>query len=141
MPSDMWISLISIKVATLYFFATKIYFWILFQITFCSICFKIRGDVMTEQFDLETLKHIRNKLDYIYYIAKSNYNDNPELMDTIENLAQVSNMFTNIKIQELSKQVKTPSPQGYILSKLSNSYSRMKEYEKQKETDFPTWKL
>ncbi|MBT2726161.1 hypothetical protein ACSU6B_09275 [Neobacillus sp. C211] len=96
---------------------------------------------MTEQFDLETLKHIRNKLDYIYYIAKSNYNDNPELMDTIENLAQVSNMFTNIKIQELSKQVKTPSPQGYILSKLSNSYSRMKEYEKQKETDFPTWKL
>jgi response regulator RpfG family c-di-GMP phosphodiesterase len=96
---------------------------------------------MTEQFDLETLKHIRNKLDYIYYIAKSNYNDNPELMDTIENLALVSNMFTNIKIQELSKQVKTTSPQGYILSKLSNSYSRMKEYEKQKETDFPTWKL
>ncbi|MBT2699097.1 hypothetical protein J7E79_17040 [Bacillus sp. ISL-40] len=96
---------------------------------------------MTEQFDLETLKHIRNKLDYIYYIAKSNYNDNPELMDTIENLAQVSNMFTNIKIQELSKQVETTSPQGYILSKLSNSYSRMKEYEKQKETDFPTWKL
>lgn len=96
---------------------------------------------MTEQFDLETLKHIRNKLDYIYYIAKSNYNDNPELMDTIENLAQVSNMFTNIKIQELSKQVEIKSPQGYILSKLSNSYSRMKEYEKQKETDFPTWKL
>ncbi|MEH7377340.1 MULTISPECIES: hypothetical protein [Bacillaceae] len=96
---------------------------------------------MTEQFDLETLKHIRNKLDYIYYIAKSNYNDNPELMDTIENLAQVSNMFTNIKIQELSKQVEITSPQGYILSKLSNSYSRMKEYEKQKETDFPTWKL
>ncbi|MEH7479778.1 hypothetical protein V7157_01455 [Neobacillus drentensis] len=96
---------------------------------------------MTEQFDLETLKHIRNKLDYIYYIAKSNYNDNPELMDTIENLAQVSNMFTNIKIQELSKQVEITSPQGYILSKLSNSYSRMKAYEKQKETDFPTWKL
>ncbi|PGY11853.1 hypothetical protein [Bacillus sp. AFS031507] len=96
---------------------------------------------MTEQFDLETLKHIRNKLDYIYYIAKSNYNDNPELMDTIENLAQVSNMFTNIKIQELSKQIEITSPQGYILSKLSNSYSRMKEYEKQKETDFPTWKL
>ncbi|MEY2193939.1 hypothetical protein AB7942_14540 [Neobacillus sp. BF23-41] len=96
---------------------------------------------MTEQFDLETLKHIRNKLDYIYYIAKSNYNDNPELMDTIENLAQVSNMFTNIKIQELSKQVEITSPQGYILSKLSNSYSRMKEYEKKKEPDFPTWKL
>jgi hypothetical protein len=95
----------------------------------------------TDQFDIETLKHIRNKLDYIYYIAKSNYNDNPELMDTIENLAQVSNMFTNLKIQELSKQKETPSPQGYILSKLSNSYSRMKEYEKQKETDFPTWKL
>ncbi|MEH7504346.1 hypothetical protein V7152_20405 [Neobacillus drentensis] len=95
----------------------------------------------TEQFDIETLKHIRNKLDYIYFIAKSNYNDNPELMDTIENLAQVSKMFTNIKIQELSKQGETQSPQGYILSKLSNSYSRMKEYEKQKETDFPTWKL
>ena len=96
----------------------------------------------SDQFDIDTLKHIRNKLDYIYYIAKSNYNDNPELMDTIENLAQVSNMFTNLKIQELSKQQKEiPSPQGYILSKLSNSYSRMKEYEKQKETDFPTWKL
>ena len=95
----------------------------------------------SDQFDIDTLKHIRNKLDYIYFIAKSNYNDNPELMDTIENLAQVSNMFTNLKIQELSKQVETASPQGYILSKLSNSYSRMKEYEKQKETDFPTWKL
>jgi hypothetical protein len=62
-------------------------------------------------------------------------------MDTIENLAQVANMFTSIKIKEISKQVETTSPQGYILSKLSNSYSRMKEYEKQKETDFPSWKL
>lgn len=95
----------------------------------------------TEPFDIETLKGIRNKLDYIYIIAKSNYSDNPKLMDTIENLAQVSKMFTNIKIQELSKQIDTQSPQGYILSKLSNSYSRMKEYEKEKETDFPTWKL
>jgi hypothetical protein len=95
-------------------------------------------------FDIDTLKHISNKLDYIYSIAKSNYNDSPELMDTIENLAQVANMFTNIKIQELNnevKTVKTPSPQGYILSKLANSYSRMKEYEKGKEEDFPTWKL
>ncbi|MEH6957915.1 MULTISPECIES: hypothetical protein [Neobacillus] len=95
----------------------------------------------TDQFDIDTLKHIRNKLDYIYFIAKSNYNDNPELMDTIENLALISNMFTNVKIQELSKKKETSSPQGYILSKLSHSYSRMKEYEKQKETDFPTWKL
>jgi hypothetical protein len=95
----------------------------------------------TDQFDIDTLKHIRNKLDYIYFIAKSNYNDNPELMDTIENLAQVSTMLTNLKIQELSKQKETPSPQGYILSKLSHSYSRMKEYERKKETDFPTWKL
>ncbi|MEH7131264.1 hypothetical protein V7103_24110 [Neobacillus drentensis] len=95
----------------------------------------------TDQFDIDTLKHIRNKLDYIYFIAKSNYNDNPELMDTIENLALISNMFTNVKIQELSKKKETLSPQGYILSKLSHSYSRMKEYEKQKETDFPTWKL
>jgi hypothetical protein len=95
----------------------------------------------TDQFDIDTLKHIRNKLDYIYFIAKSNYNDNPELMDTIENLAQVSTMFTNLKIQELSKQKETQSPQGYILSKLSHSYSRMKEYERKKETDFPTWKL
>jgi hypothetical protein len=95
----------------------------------------------TEQFDIETLKLIRNKLDYIYFIAKSNYNDNPELMDAIESLAQVSKMFTNVKIQELSKQGELTSPQGYIISKLSNSYSRMKEYEKQKETDFPTWEL
>ncbi|MGG3466050.1 hypothetical protein ABES02_00475 [Neobacillus pocheonensis] len=94
-----------------------------------------------EQFDIDTLKQIRNKLDYIYYVAKSNYNDNPELMDTIENLAQVANMFTNIKIQELNGQVKTQSPQGYILPKLANAYSRMKEYENQKEDEFPTWKL
>jgi hypothetical protein len=94
-----------------------------------------------DQFDVETLKHIRNRLDYIYSIAKSNYNDNPELMDTIENLAQVANMFANLKIHELTDQAETTSPQGYILSKLSNSYSRMKEYEKGKEEGFPTWKL
>ncbi len=97
-----------------------------------------------DQFDIDTLKHIRNKLDYIYSIAKSNYNDSPELMDTIENLAQVANMFTNSKIQELTTEVnpvKSSGPQGYILAKLANSYSRMKEYEKGKEEEFPTWKL
>lgn len=94
-----------------------------------------------DQFDIDTLKHIRNRLDYIYSIAKSNYNDNPELMDTIKSLAQVANMFTNIKIQELNNLVETPSPQGYILSKLSASYSRMKEYEEHKDNEFPTWKL
>lgn len=92
-----------------------------------------------EHFDIDTLKHVRNRLDYIYSIAKSNYNDNPELMDTIENLALVANMFTNIKIQELNDHVETKSPQGYILSKLANSYSRMKEYEKQKDEETPTW--
>jgi hypothetical protein len=92
-----------------------------------------------EQFDIETLNVIRNKLDYIYFIAKKNYNDTPELMDTIENLARVANMFANIKIQELKGQVETSSPQGFILAKLGNSYSRMKEYEKEKEdsSQFP----
>jgi hypothetical protein len=95
-----------------------------------------------EYFDLETLKHISNRLDYIYTTAKSNYSDNPELMDTIENLAQVANMFTSIKIQELKNQpVKTQSPQGYVLTKLSHSFSRMTEYEKLKEKGFPNWKL
>ncbi|MDF2039905.1 hypothetical protein P2R12_23475 [Cytobacillus oceanisediminis] len=94
-----------------------------------------------EQFDIETLKLIGNKLDYIYSIAKSNYNDSPELMDTIENLAQVANMFAKIRIQELKGHVETSSPQGFIVSKLANSYSRMKNYEKQKDIDFPTWKL
>lgn len=89
-----------------------------------------------DQFDIDTLKLIRNRLEYIYTIAKSNYNDNPELMDTIENLALVANMFTNAKIQELNQKVETQSPQGYILSRLANSYSRMKEYEKQKEDHF-----
>ena len=97
--------------------------------------------VKNDQFDLDTLKHIRNRLDSIYSTAKSNNNDNPELMDTIENLALIANMFTQLKIQELSFQEETPSPQGYILSKLSSSYSRMKEYEKSKEDDFPKWKL
>jgi hypothetical protein len=94
-----------------------------------------------EQFDIETLKFIGNKLDYIYSVAKSNYNDNPELMDTIENLAQVANMFAKIRTQELNGQLITSSPQGFIVSKLANSYGRMKNYEKQKEIDFPTWKL
>ena len=97
--------------------------------------------MQNEQFDVETLKLIGNKLDYIYSIAKGHYNDNPELMDTIENLAQVASMFAKIKIQELNGKFESPSPQGFIVSKLANSYSRMKNYEKQKETDFPTWKL
>ncbi len=46
--------------------------------------------MQNDQFDIETLTRIRNRLDYIYSIAKGNYNDNPELMDTIESLAQVS---------------------------------------------------
>lgn len=94
-----------------------------------------------DPFDIETLKHIRNRLDYIYSIANCNYNDNPELMDTIKGLAQVANMFSNIKIQELNNQVETPSPQGYILAELATSYSRMREYEKNKDNDFPVWKL
>jgi hypothetical protein len=98
--------------------------------------------VMTkDQFDAETLKHIRNRLDTIYSIAKKNYNDNPGLMDTIESLAQIAIMYTNSKLQEVNNQEETSSPQGYILAKLANSYSRMTEYEKQKIKDFPDWKL
>ncbi len=83
-----------------------------------------------KQFDVETLKLIKNKLDYIYSISKCNYNDRPELMDTIENLAQVANMFANVKIQELNDGIEISSPQGFIVSKLANAYSRMKDYEK-----------
>jgi hypothetical protein len=92
-------------------------------------------------FDIETLKLIRNKLDYIYSIAKSNSNDHPELMDTIESLAEVANIFANIRIQELNDHVETLNPQGSIVAKLGNAYSRMKNYEKQKDSDFPPWKL
>jgi hypothetical protein len=95
-----------------------------------------------EQFEIETLKHIKNKLDYIYSIAKSNNHDNPELMDTIASLATVANTFAKSKLEELNGNIETSSPQGFIVSNLGNSYSRMKEYEKQKETiDIPTWKL
>lgn len=94
-----------------------------------------------EQFEIETLKHIKNKLDYIYSIAKKYNSDNPELMDTIESLATVANMFAKSKLEELRGEVGTSRVQGFIVSKLGNSYSRMKEYEKQKDTDFPTWKL
>lgn len=94
-----------------------------------------------EHYDIETLKHIRNKLDYIYAIAKSHNKDNPELMDTIENLALIANMFADIHIKALKNQAVTASPQGYILAKLSNPYSRMKGYEKRKEDDFQSWKL
>ena len=95
-----------------------------------------------EQFEIETLKLIKNRLDYIYSIAKRYNNDTPELMDTIESLASIANMFATIKLEELNGNGKTPSPQGFIVSKLGNSYSNMKEYEKQKENiDFPAWKL
>ncbi|CRK82901.1 hypothetical protein [Neobacillus massiliamazoniensis] len=97
--------------------------------------------MQSQQFDIETLKLIRNKLEYIYFIAKSNYNNHPELMDTIENLAQVANMFANIRIHELNDRIEISSPEGFIVSKLANAYSRMKDYEIQKDSDFPTWKL
>jgi hypothetical protein len=95
-----------------------------------------------QPFDIETLKLIKNKLDYIYSIAKSNYNDHLELMDTIESLTEVANIFANIRIQELNDHVDSLNTQGLIVSKLGNAYSRMKNYEKQKEEeDFPPWKL
>ncbi|WP_042375359.1 hypothetical protein [Neobacillus jeddahensis] len=95
-----------------------------------------------DPFEIETLKHIRNRLDYIYSIAKRYNSDKPELMDTIESLAMVANMFAKIKLEELTGKVETTSPQGYIVNKLGNSYSRMKNYEKDKEDlDFPAWKL
>ncbi|MBM4761754.1 hypothetical protein GNT69_05545 [Bacillus sp. B15-48] len=94
-----------------------------------------------EQFEIETLKQIRNRLDYINSIAKTYNYDNPELMDTIDNLAAVANMFAKVKLEELQGKAETSSPQGYIVSKLGNSYSRMKAYEKKKDTDFPPWKL
>jgi hypothetical protein len=97
--------------------------------------------MINDQFDIGTLKTIENKLDYIYSIAKSNYNDNPELMDTIENLALVAKMFAQSKIQDLNGHEKISSTQGFIVSKLGNSYFRMKTYEKQKVKDYPTWKL
>ncbi|MBS4212940.1 MULTISPECIES: hypothetical protein [Neobacillus] len=94
-----------------------------------------------EQFDIETLQLIQNRLDYIYSIAKRYNSDHPELMDTIESLANVANMFAKIKYEELKGKEVTASPQGYIVRRLGNSYSRIREYEKQKETDFPEWKL
>jgi hypothetical protein len=98
--------------------------------------------MQNNKFDIEILKLIENKLDYIYSIAKCHYNDNPELMDTIENLAQVAKMFAQIRIQEIKGLEKTSSPQGFIVSKLANSYSRMQNYEKQKkEINVPPWNL
>jgi hypothetical protein len=92
-----------------------------------------------EQFDIETLKQIRNKLDYIHFIAKSNYQDHPELMDTIESLASVAKTFATSKIEEFDGHVKTNGVQGTIVATLGNSYSRMKQYEKEKENQFPSW--
>ncbi|SEM71487.1 hypothetical protein SAMN05192533_10564 [Mesobacillus persicus] len=94
-----------------------------------------------EQFDVQTIKHIRNRLDYINSVAKNYNHDNPELMDTIQSLAKVANMFAKIKLEELSGKCETTSPQGYIVRELGSSYSRMSEYEKQKESEFPEWKL
>jgi hypothetical protein len=94
-----------------------------------------------EAFDIETLKLIRNKLDTISFVAKSNYQDHPELMDTIESLSKVAKMFANLKLQEMNGQVETNSSQGAVVAAIGNSYSRMQEYQKQKEEQFPKWKL
>jgi hypothetical protein len=94
-----------------------------------------------EQFETETLKHIRSRLDYIYSIACTYNSDNPELMDAIASLAAIANMYTKVKLEELNGELITKSPQGFIVSELGNSYSRMKEYEKRKDMDFPSWKL
>ena len=92
-----------------------------------------------EQFDVQTLKQIRNKLDYIHFIAKSNYQDDPELMDSIECLASVAKTFATSKIEELDGLLLTKGVQGSIVATLGNSYSRMKQYEKDKEKQFPSW--
>ncbi|WP_338450196.1 hypothetical protein R4Z09_29640 [Niallia oryzisoli] len=94
-----------------------------------------------EPFENETLMHIRNRLDYIYSISKKYNNDNPELMDTVASLASIAKMFANIKMEELKGSIETQGPQGYIVSNLGNAFSRMQEYEKQKDQDFPKWKL
>jgi hypothetical protein len=94
-----------------------------------------------ERFEIETLKHIRNRIDFICSVAKHHNHDNPELMDTIVSLAEVANMFAKIQIEDLNGSVETSSPQGFIVSKLGNSYSRMRGYEKRKDLDFPAWKL
>ncbi|WP_084783191.1 hypothetical protein [Bacillus dakarensis] len=95
-----------------------------------------------EKFEIETLTFIKNRLDYIQSIAKTYNNDDPELMETIESLAAAANMFAKVKLGELTGRDEPSSPQGYIVSKLGNSYSRMKAYEEKKENnDFPAWKL
>lgn len=94
-----------------------------------------------EPFEQETLKHIRSRLDYIYSIAHTYNYDNPELMDAIASLAAVANMYTKVHLEELNGEIITKSPQGFIVSELGKSYSRMKEYEKRKDMDFPSWKL
>jgi hypothetical protein len=94
-----------------------------------------------EQFDVATLQHIRNKLDYIYSISKEYNNDNPLLMETIASLTKVANMLAKNKLEDLNGDDKTSSPQGFIVKNLGNAYLSMKDYEKQKDTDFPVWKL
>ena len=95
-----------------------------------------------EQFDVATLKHIQNKLDYIYSISREHNNDNPLLMDTIANLTKVANMLAKCKLEELNGDPPTSSPQGYIVRNLGHSYLSIKEFEKQNDnTDFPSWKL
>jgi hypothetical protein len=94
-----------------------------------------------EAFEVETLKHIRNRLDYIYSIAKTYNHNHPELMDTIESLAKIANMLAKVKMEELNGKMVTSSPQGYIVNQLGKSYLSMKEYEKQIENKFPDWKL
>ena len=95
-----------------------------------------------EQFDVATLKHIQNKLDYIYSISREHNHDNPLLMDTIASLTKIANMLAQCKLEELNDDQPTSSPQGYIVRNLGHSYLCIREFEKQKDnTDFPSWKL
>ncbi|WP_071393305.1 hypothetical protein [Bacillus tuaregi] len=94
-----------------------------------------------EPFEIETLKHIRNRLDYIYSISKRYSHDQPELMDTVASLASIAKMFANVKMEELKGSVETEGSQGYIVRNLGNAFSRMQDYEKQQDPKFPDWKL
>jgi len=82
------------------------------------------------RFDIKTLKKIQDDLQEIHSTAVSNYHDYPELMDTIDHLARVANMFAVNKVENLENDKTCADPQGYIVSKLYSASARMENYQK-----------
>jgi translation initiation factor IF-1 len=99
-------------------------------------------NTIKSKFDVEDLKYyskILNELQYnaTTWINRNNANEiELELLDTIDHLCRVSNMFKMIIEQHLEGDVVTSDPKGYIDSKISIARSSLRHYLKLKKLSY-----